>query len=144
MRRYLLFAACVLSSSCNLQNNKRLTPSKFALKDSASFKVFKIDSINTYYLIYAKKGRDIFKIISRKGNEKCPKSISVNQLYSFSLRSILTKNGQQVIPPNQINEISWWQIDKNTVIRFEGDSINNLYFADNLQGLCLIKSAGTR
>ncbi len=35
-------------------------------KSADSYKVFKIDSINSYYLIYAEKNDTLYKIVSKK------------------------------------------------------------------------------
>jgi len=64
--------------------------------------------------------------------------VIVNRFYKFKLHSILSVNGQMVIPANEIMEISGWRIDELTTIDFEGDSIRDLYYADNIKGLCFI------
>jgi hypothetical protein len=53
---------------------------------------------------------------------------------------MLNINGHSAIPLNQINEISGWKVDKNTTIIFEGDSIRDLFTAENVKGLCIIKN----
>lgn len=109
-------------------------------QDSIKYKVYKIDSINNYYLIYVKQGRNIFKIVSKKEKiEKC-NLIAVDNEYKIHLHSMLSVNGHSIIPPNAINEISGWRVDDSTTINFEGDSIRDLYYADNIKGLCLIKT----
>jgi hypothetical protein len=110
-----------------------------AKHDSSNYKVYQIDSINNYYLIYAKKGDALFKIVSKKESIKKCNGIIVNHVYKFQLHSMLFVNGQSIIPANQINEISGWRIDESTTINFEGDSIRDLYYADNIKGLCFIK-----
>jgi len=113
--------------------------SNLTVKDSAKYKVCKIDSINSYYIIYAKQGHVLFKIISKIDSiEKC-KDLIVNKVYNFQLHSILSVNGRPIIPANQIMELSGWRIDQSTIIAFEGDSIRDLYYADNIKGLCFIK-----
>ncbi len=115
-----------------------------ATKDSTKYKVYKIDSINNYYLIYAKKGHSLFKIISKKESMNHCKTLIINKWYKLQLHSILSVNGHTIIPANQIMEFSGWGIDETTTIAFEGDSIRDLYYADNIKGLCLIKKKKTR
>lgn len=108
-------------------------------RDTINYKVYKIDSINNYYLIYANRGKELFKIIVKKERVKRGKKIMVNKFYPFHLQSILSVNGQSIIPANQIMELSGWRIDDSTTIRFEGDSIRDLYHADNIHGLYFTK-----
>jgi hypothetical protein len=110
-------------------------------QDSINYKVYKIDSINNYHLIYANQGRKLFKIIVKKEQVKRGKKIIVNSSYPFHLQSILYANGNALIPGNQIMELSGWRIDDSTTIKFEGDSIRDLYNADNIRGLYFIKKA---
>jgi len=105
--------------------------------DSSLYNIYKIDSVNNYYLIYAKKAGKLFKIISKKTEDK-RKEIAVGKGYKLKLYSILAVNGQPVIPQNQMYELSGWKIDDATTIRFEGDSIRDLFYASNLRGLVLI------
>lgn len=106
---------------------------------SIKYKVYKIDSLNNYYLIYAKNENAIFKIVSKKDNsiKKC--KIRINKFYKFNLHSILKAKGISIIPANQIYEVSGWRVDDNTNIDFEGDSIRDLYIGDNIKGLYFIK-----
>jgi hypothetical protein len=108
-------------------------------QDSLNYKVYKIDSINNYYIIYVRKGTSVFKIVSEKDIITNCDGIEIGKTYKLDLHSLLFVNGHSVIPANQINEISGWRIDNSTIINFEGDSIRDIYYADNIKGLCLIK-----
>ncbi|HEX8659348.1 MAG TPA: hypothetical protein VF690_17550, partial [Hymenobacter sp.] len=56
---------------------------------SNTFRVSKIDSINSVYLIYARRNDYLFKIISDKAlMAKCNR-IQVGRYYKFKLRSLL-------------------------------------------------------
>lgn len=111
-------------------------------QDSLNYKVYRIDSINSYYIIYVKKGQTLYKIVSQKKKgervKNCNKII-INNFYEFHLHSMLFVNGHSSIPANQKYEISGWRIDDSTTIAFEGDSIRDLYYADNIKGLCIVK-----
>ena len=134
----LLFILCI-EVNLHASSNKYFSFRNSIRQDSINYKVYKIDSINNYYLIYAKKGHDLFKVVSKKERIKMCNSIIVNNVYEFHLHSILSINGHPIIPANEIMELSGFMIDHSTVIRFEGDSIRDLYYADNIKGLCFIK-----
>ena len=104
-----------------------------------SYKVYKIDSINTYYLIYAKKGDTLYKIVSTKEIIENCERIKVNVRYDFKLHSSLSdfKIGNVTIHQTDLN-VSCYAYDASTYICLERDSINDLYYADNIKGLCYI------
>jgi hypothetical protein len=119
--------------------NHYLNSLNLVKKDSNNYQVYKIDSINNYYIIYAKSGVKLFKIVSPKFKINQCNKIIVDNVYKFHLHSMLYVNGHSIIPANQKFEISGWRIDDSTTIDFEGDSIRDLYYADNVKGLCIIK-----
>lgn len=107
------------------------------------FKVYKIDSINTYYLIYAKNKSELYKIVSKKEVTQNCNQIQVNHLYSFNLESIWRKQilmGKINVSPSENPHINCLYFDDSTLICVERDSINDLYKAKNLNGLCLINN----
>ena len=108
-------------------------------QDSLNYTVYKIDSINNYYIIYAKNGDRLFKIISPKSIKKHD-MIMIGKAYKFNLHSLLSVNGHSIIPENQKNEMSGWRVDDSTTINFEGDSIRDLFYASNVKGLSFEKS----
>jgi hypothetical protein len=135
MKTILITVTFLIISSFSIKHNNNC----LSFQDSKKYRVYKIDSINDYYIIYAKKEKTIYKIISKKDNSYTKNKIRINKFYRFNLRSMLMVNGKSVIPTNQINEITGWRVDKNTTINFEGDSIRDIYISDDIKGLCLIK-----
>ena len=109
-------------------------------QDSVLYNVSKIDSINNYYLIYARQGKYVYKIVSEKMVQPNCLDIKVGDSYRFDLRSVFEVNGRRIIPANAIYELTGWQIDKSTVITFEGDSIRDIFYATNIKGLCFVPS----
>ncbi len=106
-----------------------------------SYRVYKIDSINSFYLIYA-KGRDsLFKIVSKKESDIIGNKIEVDKAYSFKLHSSLTdfRIGNVLISPRNL-EVNCFSYYDETQICYEGDSIRDLFHADNLRGLYFIKT----
>ena len=121
-----------------LDQNKNININGFSCPtDTIECLVYKIDSINNFDIIYARNKNSIFKIVSKKStNETCNK-IRIGEYYKIMLHSIFTENGTRIIPSNSIIGLSGWRIDSNTYIRFEGDSIRDIFIADNIKGLCI-------
>lgn len=102
------------------------------------YEVYAIDSINNYYLIYAKKNDTLFKIVSKKQNDLKCKSISIGRFYPFSLKSNSSLapiiNGVKIAPLN----VDCYQFDINTKICTEKhNGIYELYLPENISGLCM-------
>lgn len=104
------------------------------------YHVYKLDSINNYYLIYAKKQDTIYKVVSKKEKLANCKMININSDYEFTLHSMRDSapviNGIKMTPVNYM-DINCYQFDENTSICKEKD-IYDLYFSDNIKGLCFI------
>jgi hypothetical protein len=100
--------------------------------------ISRIDSIRSYYLIYANKEKKIYKIVSKK--ESCSHPIEVGSSYSLSLTSVWTEpiiiDGID-ISPSKILNVKCVGFDDSTSICLEGDSIRDLFEAKDLKGLCL-------
>ncbi len=105
------------------------------------YTVTKLDSINNYYLIYAKKNDSVYKIVSKKELFPNCELITLGSNYEFKLKSMRenapTFRGLKVSPINYM-DIKCFQFDENTQICKEA-GIYDLYFAENINGLCFIK-----
>ena len=106
-----------------------------------SYKITKIDSINDWYVIYAKRGKNVYKIVSKK-EKNCSDSlkIKVGNAYKFHLISRKhnpLKIGNIVVKPQNSLDIQCYSYDKDTEICIEIENgIYDLYNTDNLIGLC--------
>lgn len=112
-------------------------------KYDSLYKVYKIDSINSYFVVYAEKAGGIYKIVSKKNVDKCKSKIVPDRYYHFELVSIWNQptmiNGVNVSPSITPN-VTCLGFDDSTRICIEREnSINDLYEARNLKGLCIIK-----
>lgn len=106
------------------------------------YKVYKIDSINSFYLIYARKGDSIYKIVSKKKQHQvCNTTIITNGKYEFKLhsQSYNPKTGKLDELPENVLLVSCFYYDDLTKICLERDSINDLHYADNVEGLCFLR-----
>ena len=107
--------------------------------------VYKIDKENDYYLIYAKKKDSLYKIVSKNESpiSDCNK-IKINNYYDFKLHSRRenspTIGGIKLNPVNYL-DIQCYTYDKDTKICIDiKNGIFDLYYADNIKGLCFIKN----
>lgn len=129
------------SQNIAANNNNTLLYKRTAIqKPDSIFSIYKIDSINSYYLIYAKMNDTLYKIVSRKiENSYCDK-IELNKDYFLSLNSIWRKemliDGINV-SPSVTPHVNCLHFNDSTAICLERDSINDLYEAKNLLGLCI-------
>jgi len=109
-------------------------------KTNTTYKVYKIDSINSYYLIYAKKNDSLFKIVSKKATPNNDEKIKINKRYSFKLHSSLISFyiGKAFVNMKDLH-IGGFAYDDSTVITREKDLHYELYYADNIIGLYFVK-----
>ena len=109
-------------------------------KHDSLFQVSKIDSVNSYYIVYLKKNNINYKIISKKETlYKCNK-IQIGQFYFFKIKSLLNVNiklNDHVISSSNNALVNCYTFEGNTKICKE-EGIYDLYKAINLKGLCLI------
>ena len=106
------------------------------------FNVFKIDSINAYYLIYAKKDKSIYKIVSKKESILGSNKIEPRNRYYFKLYSIISNRkvaNTSILPQNSLL-VNCYSFDDTTQICLENGLLRELYYAENLKGLFLIET----
>jgi len=117
------------------------TTNKKIIEKKSEYMVAKLDSINNYYLIYATKNDSVFKIISKKEHTAKCRPIKKGSNYPFKLKSMRdnapTIGGIKISPMNHL-DIQCFQFEENTIICKE-DGIYDLYFAENINGLCFKK-----
>ena len=99
------------------------------------YHVYKIDSINNFYLIYAYKRGAKYKIVSQKRHCEINDKILKNGYYDFDLFSIIYGSEDLPLHPGSVGSI---KVDSLTIISLE-DSIYDLFSAKNVKGLCFIK-----
>lgn len=133
--RVLLFFLMIYDfTNCSRKN----VPSDNKVPDIALYNVYKIDSINSYYLIYVNQAENKYKVISPKSEQSNCKKIELNNSYELKLQSIFIVNGKQIIPTNGMYELSGWKFDDSTTIDFEKGMIWGLFLENNIKGLCFV------
>lgn len=136
---------CILLLSCakkvsHPENQTEQKDSNFAKRDSL-YEVYKIDSINVFYIVYAKRNGVNFKIVSKKEESSNCNKIKVTSNYNLKLKSILrqeVKLGNKSISSAGNLLVNCFTFEQNTEICRE-KGISDLYRAENLIGLCLIQ-----
>lgn len=111
--------------------------SKDNLTDLDLYRVYKIDSIRNFYLIYAERKDVPYKIVSEKAYVINCERIRINEKYPFILHSLLASRrvGNTKIMPGNVD--CFYYGDSTFICLEEG--IYDLHSADNIQGLCFLK-----
>lgn|SRR5690606_583709 len=138
MRIYLniiLILISVLFVNCS----KKMNPP--VLEKPTLFKINKIDSINSYYLIYSVKDNKKYKIVSKKDTRErieCKNVLKENSYYDFELENLIpeveSSNPLENKPTFPV--LSCYVFDDDTKI-CEENEMEILYKVKNLKGLCL-------
>lgn len=133
MKIFCLFVI-LLVSLCACSRNSYLS-------QGACYKVYKIKQNNEFYEIYAKQGRQHYKIVSQKDSTNTDGSkIKRGGCYEFVLQShyeFFKKHfGVEMRPTHYIGAIA---VSENTIIKIDGGKIQTLYYAKNLKGLYLVE-----
>lgn len=107
----------------------------------AKYRVTKIDTVNDYYFVYAKKQDTLYKIVSKNEGvgEEC-NEIVIGKEYRFELESIWRKNikiNGVNVSPSGIPHVNCLSLDERTDVCLERDSINDIFKSNNLKGLCI-------
>lgn len=136
MKNKIIILLGVFCIACN-------TSYKTSVVNKDLYNVYKIDSINDYYLIYAKKKENLFKIVSEKDYTRNCDIIKKGQEYNFKLNSLTSQsptiNGIKTAPVTIVN-VMCHEFKKDTRICTDRENgIYDLYFAENVKGLCLIE-----
>ncbi|OCA72298.1 hypothetical protein BBI01_09175 [Chryseobacterium artocarpi] len=136
---FFFFILCI-GTLISCKTNKNV----YFEKDSVDgYTVYKIDSINNYYLVYLNFKDRNYKIVSKKdASIKC-KSIKVGDIYNvFNLKRMIRP--EDYIPKNidTASPLSFVpdciKLDEQTQMCRER-GMDNIYTSDNLKSLCYIK-----
>ncbi len=144
MKIQILILAIIILTSCKSNEPDKLKNVKEAYnKESVNYNIYKIDSINSYYLIYAKNGESLYKIVSKKTNLYNCNKIKLNSNYMLNLRAmgiIKPMAGDEKTKPMNYLDFAdpCRKFDDSTKICLER-YMKDLYFADNVKGLCFLK-----
>jgi len=138
--RFLLLFLITILLSCNsksfIYNNK----DKEVIIPSKKYEILKIDSVNSFYIVYLKKDNKKYKVVSKKEVIKECDFIHVGSEYEFNLSSIRSekyKFGNKTISSSLV--VNCFYFDKQTKICIEeSEGIYDLFWTNQLKGLCYI------
>lgn len=118
-----LFGACFLFSNGAISQTKE--------KQENKFEIWNIDSLQTVYIIYAKRNDSIIKIVSRKENFNNCKPILKGLFYQLEVQSLLKYSASK----RHIGGVKY----NGVLIKLEGEKVVwDLFTCDNLSGLCYL------
>ncbi|SEJ29509.1 hypothetical protein SAMN04488018_12239 [Myroides marinus] len=129
----------VIAISCSSQMKNKSDKNVTNTDENDLFKIAKIDSINSFYIIYCTKDEQNYKIISKKEDEKYKfEKINESEYYSFELTNFPDYSNSDN-PLTGFSSIEpCFMLDKDTQICKE-QGIKGLYTTKNLKGLYYIK-----
>ncbi len=108
-------------------------------RQKTEYRVYKIDSVKSFYLIYAQKDSLRYKIVSKKAKADASyEKIRINGYYAFRLHSMSVINGKPITTAMSTYETSGMYVDDSTIVNFEKETQWDLYYAENIKGLCII------
>lgn len=106
---------------------------------SGLYRIDSIDSVASYYLIYAIRNDSTYKIVSRKEHLNSCNRIYKNEAYSFDLHSALHDwpPGIKIIPKENF-VYKCLEIEDSQQICIDNGSVD-IYYTKELFGLCYVK-----
>jgi hypothetical protein len=106
------------------------------------YEVYKIDSINSYFLVFARRDDSLFEIVSKKENSLDCKKIRVGQQYTLALNSLWNEDrwvGNINVKPSLTPHVTCLRFDDSTSICIDREhGIYDLFLTPSLTGLCYI------
>jgi hypothetical protein len=135
-----IFAVMLIFWGCKALRRLPQSDASTPIKPLTSqvYKIVKIDSLRNYYIIYAQRNNSLYKIVSKKAyiNDSVCEKIKINLSYSLLLNSMSIINGKRVTPSVSTYEVSAIAVDDSTFIPLDTLSHWELYYTNNLSGLC--------
>lgn len=102
MKNSLLILCFFALISCKTTSSKKNT--KDSVKIFTDCKIYKIDSIGNYYLVYAIDNKFRYKIVSKKENNNTLNLIKLNLNYKFNLEAVINLDS---ISHRQVNYLDF-------------------------------------
>lgn len=129
MKRIPIIILLTLTSCCLIEGLHGNDYKQLKVQNDKEYEIYKIDSISNYYIIYASKGDSLFKIVSVK--EISSNCTRIQLGHSYKIKFFPSANEENLI------DLGGIIINDSTIIDIERDSILELSFAKNINGLCI-------
>lgn len=114
-------------------------------QSKSSYLIKEIDSINSWYVIYATKKDSIYKIITKKENNVAAgcKKLELGRSYQLALVSRKNEvpeiNGVKIRPVNALDNQCYTYDEKTSICIEPSKGIFDLYHTPSVIGLCYKK-----
>ncbi|SFM90583.1 hypothetical protein SAMN05428949_1243 [Chitinophaga sp. YR627] len=132
--KYISIIFTLLMVSCSLSKSPITgAPSYAQFEDtSAVYKIYKIDSINSWYVIYARNSGYRYKIISKKCTQL--QGVKIMKHKSYNLRLISTRHYPNA--PTNYLDVPCFMLDEQTSMCLEPrKEIYDVHYTKDLKGL---------
>lgn len=130
--KYCILLLCLLCA-CNVAKSRKQTKIHEPNESTNAYTVKKIDSIPKAYVIYVERNDSIFKLVSLKDMVVKCRVLNVGCRYNFSLASWLKTDTPSLIRVDGLHVYG-------TSVGFRNEEIvQDIFYAKNLKGLCIIE-----
>lgn len=116
MQKVLLLVMLIAIGKTNFLSDRKKVVERECVYmpfDSARYTVYKIDSLNNWYIIYGKREKNLYKIISKKEALNNCVPVRIGYSYVFDLQSALKIRGLEPHPSTLLHT-GWLKIDDST------------------------------
>ena len=130
MKVFLIFFPLLFTISCCISRT-----SQVKIRQEEGYKIYRIDSINSFYLIYCEKEGQKYKIVSKKADDipKGSKKIEIGESFNLTLKLFPEENKNNPLANSSIL-VDCFTFDPNTTICKE-NGMHGLHTTENLKGL---------
>ncbi len=141
----LIVLILILTSCKGTQIDSEPKSRKVDLFKEIDAKVYKIDSVKNYHVIYVSSDKLNYKVISKKGNSDNCNKVELDSMYSFKIKSLILpepriNNSNFSKPVNYDDFQKCAHMDDFTEICTEVRVVD-IFESPNMFGLCYSKIA---
>ncbi|WP_408042249.1 hypothetical protein [Tenacibaculum litopenaei] len=138
MFRYIFILMLMTLTKTNCTGHKKVLKNGKAIKlITGNFIISKIDSTNSYYLIYGLKNKNSYKIISKKElSAETEEKLEIGKNYLLSLKNFRQQDDNPLTGYSSSDPCFF--LDKNTQICTE-ENVFGPYITEDLVGLYYVK-----
>lgn len=113
----------------------------FSSQNESRYTIVKLESIGNFNKIYALRNDSTFQIISRKVTANDCDQIKIKSKYQLELKSIIFTDdlNNEKITYMTNHYVKCVVLDKDVSACIEDNTVQDLFYTPNLEGLCYIK-----
>lgn len=137
-----MFAPILLVMLCCTGTATKVQSGKSEEQADTIYRVDAIDSMNSFYIIYAATDKQRYKIVSKKVDINGCIKIKPGKEYRFNLESILAEKiklgDKEFSSSNSLNVDCFAFEEHTTICKEQSKGIHDLHKTENLVGLCYL------